>query len=178
MELYRFTGAFSGLLYAGGISLFYWALGNQSSVPTGGTFIYMLVPAMVLFGFLFDIKFFWRMLSRISKMFRPSFIGSAVFWTFAWPFCWLLADTLARCAIYLKGGSLILPPYLSSFGFSGIIGFFLMQAMVGSGMGLMFFMVYRPVFCFISNLRVKVGVAEPDCELTLEEELGEFGFRK
>jgi len=178
MELYRFTGALTGLLISGGISLFFFICGSSSNVANGETFLYMLVPAMVFIGSFFDVKIIWRTMSRVSRRFRPSYVGSAVFWTFAWPICWLLADIFARCGIYLRGGSFIAPPYLSSFGLDGIIGFFLMQAMVGSGMGLMFFMAYRPIFDFITTLRIKIGMGDPEYELTLEEELGEFGFRK
>jgi hypothetical protein len=178
MELYRFTGALTSLLISGGISLFFIACGTQSSIPAGDMLIYMLVPAMVLFGFLFDVQVIWRKLSRISKMFRPSFIGSGAFWTIAWPFCWMLADTLARVAVYLKEGTVLIPEYLSSFGLGGVLGFLLFQACVGSGMGLIFFMAYRPMFEIVSVVRVKVGMADPNYELTIDEEFGEFGFRK
>lgn len=178
MELYRFTGALTGLLISGGISLFFIVCGSKSNVPAGAMMIYMLVPAMVLFGFLFDVQIIWRKLSRISKLFRPSFIGSGAFWTLAWPFCWLLADTLARVGIYFREGQFLMPEYLASYGLGGIFGFLLFQAMVGSGMGLMFFMAYRPVFGVVSELRVKIGMADPNYELTIDEEFGEFGFRK
>lgn len=178
MELYRFTGALTSLLISGGISLFFFICGRASSVPEGGTFIYMLIPAMVLFGFFFDVQIIWKKLARISKLFRPSFIGSGAFWTFAWPFCWLMADMLARTAIYFRDGQFLLPEYLSSFGLSGIFGFFLFQAAIGSAMGIIYFLAYRPVFEFVSAIRVKVGMADPNYELTMDEELGEFGFRK
>lgn len=178
MELYRFTGALTGLLISGGISGFFIACGSHSNIPAGDMMIYMLVPAMVLFGFLFDVQLIWKTLARISKKFRPSFIGAAAFWTIAWPFCWMLADTLARIGIYVKSGEFLVPEYLSSFGFGGVIGFLLFQSAVGSGMGLMFFMAYRPVFEFVSAIRVKIGMADPNYELTIDEELGEFGFRK
>jgi len=178
MELYRFTGALTGLLISGGISGFFIACGSNSNIPAGDTFIYMLVPAMVLTGFLFDVQPIWRLLSRMSRRFRPSFIGSSVFWTFVWPVCWLLADTFARLAIYFRDGRFIIPEYLTSFGFDGVLGFIILQAAVGTGMGLMYFLAYRPVFEFISIIRVKVGMADREYELSIEEELGEFGFRK
>ena len=178
MELYRFTGALTSLVISGGISLFFFFLGNQSQVSIKGTFIYMLVPAMVLFGSFFDVQTIWKKLSKISKKFRPSYIGSAVFWTLAWPPCWMLADILATIAIYFRDGQFIMPEYLMSFGFGGIIGFLIYQACVGSALGMMFFMAYRPVFGFISFLRVKFGLAESDYELSIEDELSEFGFRK
>lgn len=178
MELYRFTGALTGLLISGGISGFFFICGSQSKIPTGSMFIYMLVPAMVLFGFLFDVQVIWKTLARISKKFRPSFIGSSAFWTLVWPFCWLCTDILARGVIYFRNGDFLMPEYLTSFGFNGILGFFLLQAGVGTGMGLMFFLAYRPVFEAISVLRIKLGMAEADYEMTIDEELGEFGFRK
>lgn len=178
MELYRFTGALTSLLISGGISLFFFICGRASSIPAGSTFIYMLIPAMILFGFLFDVQIIWKKLAKLSKLFRPSFIGSGAFWTVAWPFCWLIADMLARVGIYFRDGSFLMPEYLSSFGFSGIFGFFLFQAAIGSAMGIMYFLAYRPVFEFVSVIRTKTGMADSDYEMTIEEELGEFGFRK
>jgi hypothetical protein len=178
MELYRFTGALTSLVISGGISLFFFVCNMSSGSSAHGFLLYMLVPAMVLFGFLFDVQFIWKKLSRISKLFRPSFIGSAAFWTIAWPFCWMLADLFARAGIYFRDGQFIIPEYLTSLGLGGIFGFLLFQAAVGSGMGLIYFMAYRPVFGFVSVLRVKAGMADREYEMSIEEELGEFGFRK
>ena len=45
-------------------------------------------------------------------------------------------------------------------------------------MGLMFYMAYRPIFVAISHLRVRLGMGDPEHEMSLREEMAEFGFRK
>lgn len=180
IEPYRFTGALTGLEISGGISLFFFICSTFSSQPGtfSGTMLYMLIPSMVLFGYIFDNQAIWRRLQRISKMFRPSFIGSAAFWTVAWPLCWLTADVLASAVLALNGGEFFVPKYLTSLGINGFFGFFLFQAMVGSGMGFMFFLAYRPMFVLVSTLRLRFGYADEEWELTADQEFAEFGFRR
>ena len=179
IEPYRFTGALTGLEISGGISLFFF-LSSLSTAPGkfGGTFLYMLIPSMVLFGFLFDTQIIWKRMQRISKMLRPSFAGSAAFWTVVWPFCWMLADILASFAVAVQGDGFLLPPYLTSIGLNGILGFLAFPAMVRTGMGLMFYMAYRPMFVLVSALRLRLGYADEEWELTAGQEFAEFGFRK
>ncbi len=180
MELYRFTGALTGLVLSGGISLFFFLCSRTVTGPSpiDGTVFYMLIPSMLLFGLLFDLKFIWKNLMRLSKWFKPSYIGSAAFWTVAWPLCKMLSDILVGVFWMYTKGQFVLPPYMETWGFTGIIGYFIYQAFVGTGMGLMFYMVYGPVFTVISKLRVRLGLADPEIELSLRQEMAEFGFRK
>ncbi|NLO89842.1 MAG: hypothetical protein GX088_05910, partial [Clostridia bacterium] len=66
----------------------------------------------------------------------------------------------------------------ASLGFDGLIGFFIYQAIVGSGMGIIFFFAYGPVFAFLTWVRKLLGKELTPYELELKEELAEFGFRK
>jgi len=175
MELYRFTGATTGLIISGGMAFFFTTLGGGLISPV---VFYMLIPPMLLCGFLFDCKFVWKGLMRISEKFRPSYVGSAAFWTVAWPLCKMAGDILAAVYSGYTTGNYLMPSYLSSWGMNGIIGYFLYQAMVGTGMGLMWYMSYGPVFTAISHLKVRLGLGDPDHELSLRQEMAEFGFRK
>jgi len=175
MELYRFTGATTGLIISGGMAFFFTTLGGGLISPV---VFYMLIPPMLLCGFLFDCKFVWKGLMRISEKFRPSYVGSAAFWTVAWPLCKMAGDILAAVYSGYTTGNYLMPSYLSSWGMNGIIGYFLYQAMVGTGMGLMWYMSYGPVFIAISHLKVRLGLGDPDRELSLRQEMAEFGFRK
>ena len=69
--------------------------------------LYMLVPAMVLFGFFFDVQFIEEVVPNF-KLFRPSFIGSAAF-----DHCLaLLLDaggSLSRAGIYFGTDILLFP---------------------------------------------------------------------
>ena len=180
MELYRFTGALTGLLFSGGIALFFFICGRSSGLAGSydGTIFYTLVPPFVLFGFIFDSQAIWKRISRFSQMLRPSYIGSGMFWMVAWPFCKLIGDLLVSTVGMFQGEGFVVPYYLQSLGFTGILGFFFFQAIVGTGMGLMFFMIYRPIFEVVSVLRVRFGLADPDYELNFSDEMSEFGFRK
>lgn len=175
MELYRFTGAITGLILSGGIAFFF-TLNSRGIIDP--TVFYMLIPAMLVFGFFFDCKFVWKGLMRVSPKFKPSFVGAGAFWTVAWPLCKMLSDVLAAAYLMNTTGQFVPPVYMNSWGFNGIIGYFLYQAMVGTGMGLMFYMAYRPIFVAISHLRVRLGMGDPEHEMSLREEMAEFGFRK
>ena len=175
MELYRFTGAITGLILSGGMAFFFTTLGNGIINPT---VFYMLMPLMLLFGFLFDCKFVWKILMKITPKFKPSFIGSAAFWTVAWPLCKMGSDVLTGAYAGYTTGNYIMPAYMSSWGFNGIIGYFVYQAMVGTGMGLMWYMAYGPVFSVISHIRVWLGIGDLEEELSMREEMAEFGFWK
>ncbi len=175
MELYRFTGAITGLILSGGMALFFTIAGKGIINPL---VFYMLIPPMLLSGILFDCKFVWKGLMRISEKFKPSYIGAAAFWTIAWPVCKMLSDILAGSYMGYTTGNYIMPSYMSSWGFNGIIGYFVYQAMVGTGMGLMWYMGYCPVFSVISHIKVRLGIADPEQEMSLREEMAEFGFRK
>jgi hypothetical protein len=180
MELYRLTGALTGFVLSGGISLYFFLITRSSKIAAVDVSIfYLLIPPMVLFGFLFDTKAIWKKLMKISKLCTPSYIGSGIFWTFVWPFCKLSNDLLYCCMQGLKSGAFILPPYFSSLGINGILGFFLYQAMVGSGMGIMFFMAYTPVFTVLTKLKKRLGHDNVEIyELTLKEEFAEFGLHR
>lgn len=175
MDLYRFTGAITGLILSGGIAFFFTTLGKGVLNPV---VFYLLIPPMVLCGFLFDCRFTWKNLMKISEKFKPSYIGSAAFWTIAWPLCKMTSDISAGLYIGYTTGNYIMPAYLGSWGMNGIIGYFLYQAMVGTGMGLMWYMAYGPVFSAISHLKVRLGLGDPEHELSLRQEMAEFGFRK
>jgi len=175
MGIYRLTGPTTGLILSGGMAFFFTFLGSGAINPT---VFYMLIPVLVIFGMLFDCKFVWRGLKRISKSFRPSYIGSAAFWTLAWPLCKMGSDILTGLYIGFATGNYLMPAYLSSWGVRGIIGYFFYQAMVGTGMGLMWYMAYGPVFTFLSVIRVRLGYGDPDNEFSLRQEMAEFGFRK
>lgn len=176
MHLYRLTGLTTAFLLSGGIAFFYTSAGEGNLNPM---VFYMLIPAMMVFGFLFDCKFVWRGLMRITPRFEPSFVGSAAYWTIAWPFCKIITDSLAGVHMGVTTGNYIMPYYLGSFGMEGITGYFLYQAMVGTGMGLMWFMAYRPVFVGISHLRERLGfVGDHEHEMSMRQEMAEFGFRK
>lgn len=175
MELYRFTGAVTGLLISGGIAFFFTVCGKGM---IDGTVFYMMIPPMVLFGSLFDFQFVWRGLMRISEKFKPSFVGAAAFWTVAWPLCKMITDLLTGLYFMHTTGEFLVPSYWNTWGINGIIGYFLYQAMVGSGMGLMFYMAYRPIFVVISHIRVRLGMGDQEHEMSLREEMAEFGFRK
>ena len=174
MEFYRFTGAATGLILSGGMTIFFTTLGNGVINPA---VFYMLIPSMVLCGILFDRRFVWKGLMKLSKKFKPSYMGSAAFWTMAWPFCKMLSDTLASAYMVKTVGYFAVPTYLTSWGGNGIVGYFLYQAMIGTGMGLVWFLAYVPVFSGISHLRVLLGVGDPTKELSLREEMGEFRLR-
>jgi len=180
VELYRLTGALTGLLLSGGISLcLFIASRTQGKMPFDVAIFYMLVPSMVLFGLLFDVKAVWRNLMKISKACTPSYIGSGIFWMIMWPFCKLLSDFLYLLFSLMKYGEAIYPSYFTSLGFDGLIGFFIYQAVVGSGMGIIFYFAYGPVFAFVTSVRKSLGIkGDSEHELTLKEELAEFGFRK
>ena len=115
---------------------------------------------------------------RLSVRFRPSHIGSGVFWLAAWPLCKLLSDALAGVYFFYAKGQFLMPSYLKSWGLDGVFGFFFFQAIVGSGMGLVYYMIYGPVFSAISRVRVWLGMGDSDFELSLKQEMAEFGFRK
>lgn len=179
MELYRLTGGLTALLLSGGLSLcLFIATKVKGSMPFDVAVFYMVVPSMVLFGLLFDVQAVWRRLMKISRVFKPSYIGSGMYWLIAWPFCKLLSDCLYGLYSLLKYGEAIFPSYFASFGFDGLIGFFIYQAIVGSGMGIIFFFAYGPVFAFITWVRKLLGMEISPHELAVKEELAEFGFRK
>ena len=175
MDLYRLTGPTTALILSGGMALFFTIVGQGVINPV---VFYMLIPAMLVFGFLFDCKFVWKGLMRITQQFKPSYIGSAAYWTIAWPLVKIISDTLAGAYIGYTTGTYIMPYYMSSWGMNGITGYFLYQVMVGTGMGLMWFMAYGPVFTGISHLRVRLGYGDPRHEMSLRQEMAEFGFWK
>lgn len=176
MDLYRLTGPITALILSGGMAFFYSQAGGSLINPT---VFYMLIPSMLLFGFLFECKFVWKGLMRITPKLKPSFVGSGAFWTIAWPFCKIMSDSLAGAYIGAKTGNYIMPYYMNSFGMEGMTGYFLYQAMVGTGIGIMWFMAYRPVFVGVSYVREKLGYASDiEHELSMREEMAEFGFRK
>ena len=175
MELYRLTGAITGLILSSGMAFFFTTLGEGVINPL---VFYMLIPAMLLFGFLFDCQFVWRGLMRITPKFKPSYVGSAAFWTIAWPLVKIISDSLAGAYMGYTTGNYIMPYYMSSWGMGGMIGYFLYQAMVGTGMGLMWYMAYGPVFTAISHIKVRLGYGDSEHELSLRQEMAEFGFRK
>jgi len=181
MEIYRLTGAISGLILSGGISLFFFFI-NTFSSSSGAVdimIIYLLIPPMVLWGFIFDTRAIWRRLAKISQWLRPSYPGAGFFWAAAWPVCKIMNDLLYSFYVMFKTGQFALPSYFHSLiGLDGLLGLLIYQAIVGTGMGFMFFMVYRSVFSFISVIRQRLGVGASDYELTIEEEFAEFGFRK
>jgi len=179
MELYRLTGGLTALLLTGGLSLCLFAASRvNETMAVDLAVFYMIIPSMVLFGLLFDVQAIWRRMMKISRSFRPSYIGSGIYWLIAWPLCKLMSDGFYGLYSLLKYGEAILPSYFASLGFDGLIGFFIYQAIVGSGMGIIFFFAYGPVFAFLTWVRKLLGKELSPHELELKEELAEFGFRK
>lgn len=175
MELYRLTGAATGLILSGGMTLLLARAGKGIINPA---VFYMLIPSMVLFGILFDQRFVWKNLMKLSKRFKPSYMGSAAFWTLAWPLCKILSDTLASAYMARTVGSFVVPTYLTTWGPNGIIGYFLYQAMIGTGMGLVWFLAYVPVFIGISHIRDSMGMGDPRLERSLRDEMRDLVSRK
>jgi hypothetical protein len=160
MKLCRYTGLVMGLLAGVFVSSL---MARSLAAMFGNAFdnyaplLFILVIPLALLGYGFDSLWVRR---RLARYVPPQYAGwgnSVAYWMAVTPAIKVSNDLLlAGYFAYFKGEEFVVPYYLTTWGFDGIIGYLIYQIMVGMFIGVGFYMGYQRIFQGLTLLERRI----------------------